>query len=297
MFGAVFDSEIRIDQGDGGPSPVDFDDGRKSLLDASIAQVGAEKDLLLVEAPGSVGDGVGVEAETYAEHLDAKVLLVVRFFKGLTAKVVLGQADRFGSRLAGVIFNIVPPSYLGYAKESLVPEVEVKGIKVWGTLRLESVLQSLTIGQLADAVGGRFLNGDEKRDELIENLLVGARSWDPATPYLARGTGVAFITRGDLQDVQLAAMDNETTRCLVLTGGTAPAAVIRYRAAENDVPIVTVEHDTLSTIKRLEEAFAGLGFSQRGKVDHMLEALGSRGDVDGLAGALVEHPVAAGAAG
>ena len=116
LFGAVFDSEIRIDQGDGGPSPVDFDDGRKSLLDASIAQVGAEKDLLLVEAPGSVGDGVGVEAETYAEHLDAKVLLVVRFFKGLTSKVVLGQADRFGSRLAGVISQHCAPVVLGIRK-------------------------------------------------------------------------------------------------------------------------------------------------------------------------------------
>ena len=297
LFRAVFDTEIRIDQGDGGSSPASLDEGRKSVLDASVAEVGAKKDILLVEAPGSMGDGVGVEAEAYADHLDARVLLVVRFFRDLTSNIVLTHADRFGSRLAGVIFNMVPPSYLGYARESLVPEIEAKGIKVWGTLRLESVLQSLTIGQLADAVGGRFLNADEKRDELIENLLVGARSWDPATPYLARGTGVAFITRGDLQDVQLAAMDNETTRCLILTGGTPPAAVIRYRAAENDIPIVTVENDTLSAIKQLEGAFAGLGFSQRGKVKHMLEALSSRSDVDGLVGALVGEPVAAGAAG
>ncbi len=111
----------------------------------------------------------------------------------------------------------------------------------------------LSVGGLAKHLEGEILNCPERSEELIESLMVGALSVDSGLDYFGRRTNKAVITRGDRPDIQLAALET-STKCLVLTGNVVPMAIVLNRAKEKGVPIIVVKQDTISTLKRLEEA-------------------------------------------
>ena len=72
----------------------------------------------------------------------------------------------------------------------------------------------------------------EKRDELIEHLVVGAMSVEQALPRIRRIPGTkAVITGGDRADMQLVALET-ATKCLVLTGHLRPVPEVLRRAEE-----------------------------------------------------------------
>lgn len=224
---------------------------------------------LLVEAPGGVFDeGVASWLSPVAEALDARVLVVGRYCNALRPAKLTPLLGALRQRVAGLVINAVPSERRGWVAETLVPEFERAGIAVLGQLPLDRLMLSLTVGELAGAVAGTILCGEERADDLLLHYLIGGRSWDPATPYLEQKPGFAFVTRGDLQDVLLAATATSTTRCLVLTHGVAPSIAIRYRAEEAEIPIVVTPHDTVETMRRIDAALLRLRFSHPQKLDH-----------------------------
>jgi BioD-like phosphotransacetylase family protein len=65
---------------------------------------------------------------------------------------------------------------------------------------------------------------------------------------------MAVVTGADRTDIQLAALE-ASTQCLILTGAADPLPQLISRAQELDVPILKVEHDTLTTVAVIEKAF------------------------------------------
>lgn len=265
---------------DAGSAPAELDAPRRAILARAREELGADS-LLLVEAPGSVTRPAAIAPQAYAEALEASVLLVVRHYHGLTADAIIAAAHSFSTPVAGVVFNQMPPSYLGFFNERVTPVLSQAGIPVWGWSGTDAALNLMTIGQLRDAVDGQFEHGEEMAGELVEHLLVGARSWDPASPYMQLKRGFAFITRHDLQDVQLAAIV-DTTRCIVLTGGGRPSIAVRYRSEEAGIPLILTGLDTMGAVQAIDRSLMTGGFSQASKVDHAWRTLGARTDLAGL---------------
>ena len=77
---------------------------------------------------------------------------------------------------------------------------------------------AITVGELAEAIGGKIISHPEKSSELVENYMLGAMVVDSGLDYFNRKKNKAAIIRQERLDMQLAALETSTT-CLVLSGG------------------------------------------------------------------------------
>ena len=109
---------------------------------------------------------------------------------------------------------------------------------------------SVTVQQIADYLGGRWVQEPVNTDEHVEHFLIGGNIMDSGPNYFGRHRNQAVITRADRPDIQMASLVGDT-KCLVLTGGTEPIEYIRVEALQHDVPLILVDQNTLSTAERL----------------------------------------------
>jgi BioD-like phosphotransacetylase family protein len=65
---------------------------------------------------------------------------------------------------------------------------------------------------------------------------------------------MAVVTGGDRADIQLAALET-STQCLILTGRIPPSSTILSRAEDLEIPVLSVDLDTLSTVEIIDRAF------------------------------------------
>ena len=237
--------------------PVDQLGPAADKVEEAYARVSQGKDVVLIE--GAVaGSPAG------------KAIVVVPYERNMAADSVVSAAKALGDSLLGVVINLVPEHRIPILKAGLVRDVEASGIKVLGVLPDDRALFTITVGQLAEHIGGTILNSQDRSGELVESLMVGALSFDSATSYLATKANKAVITRGDHSDIQLAAL-NTSTRCLVLTDNIDPTPTIMSRALELDVPIVLVEKDTTSTLEALEGLFEKASLYEQKKADRLAQ--------------------------
>ncbi len=100
---------------------------------------------------------------------------------------------------------------------------------------------AITVGELAESIGGKIINHPEKSGELVENYMLGAMVVDSGLDYFNRKRNKAAIIRQERLDMQLAALETPTT-CLVLSGGDkAPAYRVLQRAESRGIPIITTK--------------------------------------------------------
>ncbi len=250
-------------------------DPTQKVLDAyRIASAG--KDVMVVEGTSGRAEGamIDLDAKRVADLLDAKCLLVIRGNNELVGDSILAAKNWLSSRLLGVVMNAVPQSMADFVHESLVPFLNRRGIKVYAVLPEDKMLMAATVGDLVERLGGRVISGQDRMDELVENVMVGAMSVENALNYFRRKPNKVVITGGDRPDIQLAALET-STKCLVLTGNLYPSPLILGRAEELGVPVVLVQQDTLSAAGLVEQAFTEVQFHQEKKIrrfERMLEA-------------------------
>ena len=139
-----------------------------------------------------------------------------------------------------------------------------------GLLPKDPVLHSVTVKELAEAVGGEFLSGAEAGEEMVENFVVGAMGVEYALRYFRRTPRKCVITGGDRSDIQLAALETPT-RCLVLTGDLRPSHTVLARAEELGVPVLLVKEDTLGTVTTIDEMLGKLRVREPKKIAHAIE--------------------------
>ena len=77
---------------------------------------------------------------------------------------------------------------------------------------------TITVGELAEVIGGKIINHQEKSGEPVENYMLGAMVVDSGLDYFNRKKNKAAIIRQERLDMQLAALETSTI-CLVLSGG------------------------------------------------------------------------------
>jgi BioD-like phosphotransacetylase family protein len=115
---------------------------------------------------------------------------------------------------------------------------------------------TITIGELAEAIGGKIICHPEKSSELVENYMLGAMVVDSGLDYFNRKKNKAVIIRQERLDMQLAALETSTT-CLILSGeDNNPAYRIRQKADSQGIPIVTTEAAVDVIIARIDNLIA-----------------------------------------
>lgn len=243
---------------------------------------GQGRDVLVVEAPWdlSQGSSLGVSAPEVAELLDCKVVLIDRPTGSADLPdAVVCERVRLGDRLAGVIFNAVQEHAVDFIARRMTPFLSSIGVPVFGAIPFDPLLSSVTVQEIADELGGIVLTARDSLDLTVETFMVGAMGQEKALRFFRRKANKAVVTGGDRSDVQLAALET-STRCIVLTGNMPPSSIVMSRAEELGVPMVMVEHDTLTAVERLEGLFGHSRLHDAGKADTMHRIFRSSVDLD-----------------
>jgi BioD-like phosphotransacetylase family protein len=249
----------------------------------AYVRVAQGKDAVLIEGVSGfqAGSGPALAGSRIVEALEAKAILVVRYESGLQASQIVDAAKVLGGHLLGVVINAVPQRRMNSVKATLAPSLEQSGIKVLGVLPEDRALLTVSVGELVEHLGGSILNSPERSEDLVESVMVGAMSPDPAVSYLSLKQNKAVVTRGDRPDIQLAALQTSTS-CLVLTNNINPLPNILSRAQAVKVPVVMVKDDTVRTMEAVEVVLDKAKFSHEKKVERLAQLLGQHLDLESI---------------
>ncbi len=233
-----------------------------SKIEQAYAKVAKGKDVVIIEGvwrqrPG----GRPIEASyEIVKALDARVL-VVEPYSDIGS---IGKYKDFGEYLLGVVVNKVPASRVETVREQLGgAEVDILGV-----LPEDRALFSLTVGELAEHIGGEILNNADKSGELVENFMLGALTVDSGLDYFGRKDNKAVVLRADRPDMQLAALET-STRCLVLSGGAPPSHPVLKGAEGKGIPIIATGADVSTTVMHVEKALGRTKFNQEEKLPRL----------------------------
>lgn len=213
-------------------------------------------DVILLEGPRTLQEGLlfNLSVPQMAQQLDAGVVLVVRLHSHLALDDLLLAKQRLGDRLLGVVVNDVPPEELDMTTTQMQPFLEAQGIPVLGILPRNPILRSVTVKELVKQLKAQVLCCSERLDLMVESLSVGAMNVSSAMKYFDRSRNMAVVTGGDRTDIQLAALE-KSTHCLILTGQLPPAPMVLSRAEDLEVPVLSVDLDTLATVEIIDQTF------------------------------------------
>ena len=227
------------------------------VLDDLRSRIAAEAErLVLLEAAGTLSEGLlfGLSLAQLARELDAQVLLVQPWSDSRSVEPLLEARQQMGDRLAGVVLNGVAPEGLATLRAELEPALERLGFPVLGVMPRSPLLRSVTVEELVRRLDARVLCCQDRLDLLVETLSIGAMNVNSAMEFFRRRRNMAVVTGADRTDIQLAALE-ASTQCLILTGVGDPLPQLISRAEELEVPVLKVDHDTLTTVETIDAAF------------------------------------------
>lgn len=213
-------------------------------------------DLVLLEGPGTLEEGslFNLSLLQIAEELEAKILLVVRYKLISSVELLLSAQQRLGDRLIGALINDIPAEQIKFVDTEIRSFLEQRGIPVLGMLPKNDLLRSVSVAELVNQLEAQVLCRSDRLDLLVESLAIGAMNVNAALRYFRRRRNMAVVTGGDRVEIQLAALES-STQCLILTGQLPPPAFILTKAEELEIPILSVDLDTLTTVEIVERAF------------------------------------------
>lgn len=217
--------------------------------------VQVEGDLMLLEGPGTLWEGslFNLSAEQIAQAVGSSILLVARY-SPLLADSLLAARKGLGDRLLGVLINDIPVENFESTCTLVQAFLEKQGIEVFGMLPRNNLLRSVSVREICQQLEAKVLCRRDRLDLMVEKLYIGAMNVNSALEYFRQGRNIAVVTGGDRTDLQLAALET-STHCLILTGHLPPQPLILSRAEDLEIPILSVDLDTLTTVEIVDRAF------------------------------------------
>ncbi|MBD2329542.1 DRTGG domain-containing protein [Alkalinema sp. FACHB-956] len=249
--------------------------------------VAQEGDLVILEGPGSLDEGrlFDFSLGQMANAVGGTILLVARYHSILLLDNLLAAKQQLGDRLLGVVINDVPSKQWTTVTQQVKPFLEAQGIAVFGILPSSTLLRSVSVAELVHQLKAEVLCRADRLDLLVESLTIGAMNVNSALKYFRQGHNMAVVTGGDRTDLQLAALET-STQCLILTGHLSPTKEILARAEEMEIPILSVDLDTLTTVEIIDHAFGQVRLHEPIKVECVYEMSADHVDCDRLLKAL-----------
>jgi uncharacterized protein len=242
-----------------------------------------DSDLILLECGATFAEGslFNLSTKEIAESIDAPILLVVRYHPELLIDNLLTAQEYLGSRLIGTVINDTPIEELNGIYQTVQPFLEASGIPVLAILPRENILRSVSVRELAQRLSAKVLCRSDRLDLMVECLAIGAMNVSAAMQVFRQRYNKAVVTGGDRTDIQIAALET-STNCLILTGQMPPEDIILNRAEDLEVPILSVDFDTLTTVEIFEEAFGKVPIQEQIKIQCIQEMMTKAFDLDRL---------------
>ncbi|HLO46891.1 MAG TPA: phosphotransacetylase family protein [Kamptonema sp.] len=261
----------------------DQTDYRQSLIRLAQAQAPG---LVLLEGPANLEEGrlFDLSVPQIAEAINASVMLVVRPVSQFV-DALLSAKQRLGDRLIGIAINDVPSEQLEVMTGMLRPFLEARGIPVLGILPRSALLRSVSVNELVQQLKADVLCRPDRLDLMVECLSIGAMNVSSALKYFRKARNMAVVTGGDRTDIQLAALES-STQCLILTGHLPPSPLVLSRAEEVEIPVLSVDLDTLTTVEIIDKAFGSVRLHEPIKVECITQLMAEHFDIDRLIASL-----------
>ena len=236
------------------------------------------QDLLLVEGAHDISDKVAAEL---VDLMDARVLVLARHGPDIEASDLAKWRELFGEQLLGYVINGLTRYQGSDADTRLLPAMSEAGLSSLGVIPEDRRLMAVNVGELASHLDGRFIVGEDSTDKLVEHIMVGGLGLDNGVAYFGLKENKGVVIRGDRPDIQMAALQTPTA-CMVLTQGVEPIEYVRYEAEEEEVPIIVVEPDTLSTMAALNTVLDGARLDHPAKLERFTELLREHVDLPAI---------------
>ncbi|MBS7640776.1 phosphotransacetylase family protein [Candidatus Bathyarchaeota archaeon] len=223
---------------------------------SSYKEISENCDVVLIESPHSfiTGSYIGCPAPRIAKELNADMILIEKAENDFIVDRVLQAQDiciKWGTKLSGVILNIVPSNKVERFKGIIKQFIEKQGINVLGVIPEDRTLKALTAREICDFIGGKVLAGKDGLDNFIEEILVGAMTPESAAKYFRRALNEAVITGGDRTDIILTALETGVS-AIILTGNLYPSVKVFPKADQLKVPLILVPYDTYTTLQYIQ---------------------------------------------
>jgi len=240
-------------------------------------------DLVVLEGPSNLEEGslFDLSLQQVAEVVDAGVLLVARFHSLLIVGALISAKRRLGDRLLGVFINDIPKDRLEEVQSTVKPYLEARNIRVFGLMPRNELLRSVSVSDLVEQLQAEVLCRSDRLDLMVESLAIGAMNVNSALRYLQKGRNMAVITGGDRTDIQLAALET-STQCLVLTGQMRPHPDVLSRAEDLEIPVLSVDLDTLTTVEIVDRAIGQVRIHDPIKIQCLYQIMSECFDFDRL---------------
>ncbi|WGT67775.1 phosphotransacetylase family protein [cyanobacterium endosymbiont of Epithemia clementina EcSB] len=251
------------------------------LLSQSYGDI--EADVVILEGAGTLWEGslFDLSVMDVAHTLDASIMLVARYHSPLVVDSLIKAKQQLGDHLTGVIINHIPADELESTQILIKPYLESQGIKILGMLPSSSLLHSVSVREIAHQLEADVLCRGDRLDLMVESLTIGAMNVNSALEYFRQGRHKAVVTGGDRTDLQLAALETSTS-CLILTGHITPQPLIINRAEDLEVPILSVNLDTLQTVEIVDSTFGTVRLQEQIKIDCIEQLMTEYFDFDRL---------------
>lgn len=240
-------------------------------------------DLIFLEGPSNLWEGsiFNLSVPEIAESVNASILLVAHYHPHLLAGSLLTAKKFLGDRLLGVVINDIPPEELTTASSTIKLYLENQDIPVLGMIPKDRILNSISVKEIANRLNAEVLCCAEHLDWMVESLSIGAMNVNSALGYFRQRENMAVVTGGDRTELQMAALET-STHCLILTGRIPPKALIIERAESLDIPVLSVDTDTLTTVEVVDNAFGKVPLHEVIKVKQIQQLMEQHFDINRL---------------
>jgi BioD-like phosphotransacetylase family protein len=246
-----------------------------------IVEKQKEKDFLFIVGGDNVFEGysLNIDSLNLIKKLNAKALVVQTWEGETSIDDILGIRDIVKENFIGAILNKIPPEQYFYIKETVIPYLNSQGITIFGAFKRDKLLEAVTVRTLLEVVNGGIVCCEEKLDEFVENISIGAMDPDNALKYFLRVPNKVVITGVHRTDIQIMALET-STKCLILTGGLHPNELVVNLAKTKCVPIIVTTLDTFSVVDKIQKLMGKGLFKEKGKVLRAKEIISKEFDLE-----------------
>lgn len=222
-----------------------------------------EKNFVIIEGSGHAGVGSVFDLNNarVSRLLHSRAVIVTRGGVGAPVdEVALNMAlfEKHGVPVVGVILNKVLPDKLEMVSKFARTAFAKMKLPVLGVLPYREELQRPTVGQIATAIKGRYLHGEEYERRTVEHIVVGAMAARHLTSGLMPRSLV--ITPGDRDDVVLAvllktALETHAPEVagIVLTRNERPPESILQLVRRCNIPVLLASDNTYDVAAQIKE--------------------------------------------
>ncbi len=238
-----------------------------------------ECDVLVVEGASlTLGDEDLADISYHVvQGLNAKVLGVVDFQAGTLSEETGRMSETFQNSLLGVFVNRA----IVHRAHEVEEKLSTTGAAALGVVPEDRLMVSVSLNQVAEALEGSWVWGEEQGNNLVERYLIGGNLMDSGESYFNRMDNKAVIVRGDRPDIQLSALTGPVVG-MINTGGHRPVEYLLHEVEQLDVPLMVTPHRTAAAVEALNKALEAANPYHTEKVSRFLQLLRLHCDIEAV---------------